>query len=54
MRELGANLDLAKEFGADEIILKQLIHQLIYYVVSISLNQLLGMWLLSLKNTKNR
>lgn len=42
MRELGANLDLAREFGSDDVVLRQMLRQLIYFVVSISLNQLLG------------
>ena len=42
MRELGANLDLAREFGCDDVVLRQILRQLIYFIVSISLNQLLG------------
>ena len=42
MRELGHNMDLIKEFGADDVVLKQVLRQLIYFIVSISLNQLLG------------
>jgi myosin-5 len=41
MRELGNNLDLIKEFGCDDIVLRQVLRQLIYFIVSISLNQLL-------------
>ena len=42
MRELGNNLDLIKEFGCDDFVLRQVLRQLIYFIVSISLNQLLG------------
>ena len=42
MRELGNNLDLIKEFGCDDVVLRQVLRQLIYFIVSISLNQLLG------------
>lgn len=39
---MGTSLDLIKEFGCDDIVLRQICQQLVYYVVSISLNQLLG------------
>merc|ERR1712003_607885 len=41
MGELGNNLDLIKEFGCDDVVLRQVLRQLIYFIVSISLNQLL-------------
>jgi myosin-5 len=41
LRELGTNMDLIKEFGCDDVVIKQILRQLVYYIVSISLNQLL-------------
>jgi myosin-5 len=34
-------MDLIKEFGADDVVIKQILRQLVYFIVSISLNQLL-------------
>ena len=42
LREINTLLDLIKEFGCDDVVLRQICQQLVYYVVSISLNQLLG------------
>ncbi|CAG5110772.1 Oidioi.mRNA.OKI2018_I69.chr2.g5138.t1.cds [Oikopleura dioica] len=40
IRELGTSLDLIASFGADDVVIKQICRQLIYYIVSIALNQL--------------
>merc|ERR1711970_547638 len=31
MRELGNNLDLIKEFGCDDVVIRQVLRQLIYF-----------------------
>jgi len=40
IRELGTSLDLIASFGADDVVVKQICRQLIYFIVSIALNQL--------------
>ena len=42
IRELGTSLDLIASFGADDVVIKQICRQLLYYIVSIALNQLCG------------